>query len=165
MRVPGRYLALITLGLGFLTTVNSAQFWSELAPLKSTREDVGRLLGRPSQAFDAYESYDRKEGRYYIWYSRGNCVKDDGGRDWKVAPGILTTAVYYPSKLELLDNKFISDFKLAKNKSPISRNRDLYISGDGRISVEVVTGRNAERFIYSVSLEPGNDSLCLACPR
>jgi len=61
--------------LMFLVATVRAKEWRGFIPLKSTRADVERLLGKPNQL----GRYETQNERVTIWYSEGPCEGKYGG--------------------------------------------------------------------------------------
>ena len=80
-----RQLTLSFLLLLFFISVGSAKAWRGIVPLKSTRADVLRILGKPSRLDYIY---DLDEGTVRIMYARQRCAQGipSGWGNWNVAP-------------------------------------------------------------------------------
>ena len=51
--------------------------WHQIQPLRSTRVDVERLLGKSSEGYSA--NYELEEGHLFIEYSSGPCTPERKG--------------------------------------------------------------------------------------
>ena len=67
-----RFIILTALFLVLQTNLQAKE-WRGITPLKSTRADVERLLGKPNERY----RYEFEEERAYINYVQRNCEKDD----------------------------------------------------------------------------------------
>jgi hypothetical protein len=74
--------------------VVGAKEWRGIVPLKSTREDVVRLLGSPTQQTEASYYYRLAEELAVIWFQPQPC--DQCGLGWKVPVGTVTTIGVIP---------------------------------------------------------------------
>ena len=72
MNLIPKILGTISIGILFCS-VAQAKAWRGITPLKSTRADVERLLGKPG----AHGRYQFKTERAYIDYAEGSCDKKD----------------------------------------------------------------------------------------
>src|SRR3989442_384516 len=78
------------------TSFSQSKGWRGIVPLHSTCEDTKRLLGITKCETN---SYDLKDARVFIWFSKKPCV--DG---WNVPPGTVTSIEVFPkNKLYLTD--------------------------------------------------------------
>jgi hypothetical protein len=71
-----------------------AQEWRKIAPIKSTRADVERLLG-PNDKSSYGVTYDLKDGILSIEYSSGPCTKERKG-GWNVPEGVVVSLSFSP---------------------------------------------------------------------
>jgi hypothetical protein len=93
----------------------SAKEWRGIVPLKSTRADVERLLGKPNRL----GRYDIQKQRVIIWYSEGPCE----GRDAQLAKANCECLVAKDTVLRIsvtLDSP-VKVSKLAINKKKYQR--------------------------------------------
>ena len=63
-----------TLVLLVLCQSNKAKEWRGIVPLKSTRADVERLIGKPNQSGDNWADYQLKQERVSFRYDGGPCT-------------------------------------------------------------------------------------------
>lgn len=137
--------------------------WSCLIPLKSTRLEVEKILGKPHDVFDTYGRYDTPYGRYSVWYASGRCQKKVEGRDWNVEAGIMTSLLVYPNKVNLLNDYLhnISDYE--KRDAPGGYSSFLYLNKDESIIYQTKVRPEGSEFVSAISLEPGNSKDKLLC--
>lgn len=77
-------------------STSTAQGWRGIIPLRSTRQDVERLLGTPTDYY-----YYLKNETVYIGFSSGSC-KGAGPDSYKVPAGTVTRIMVIPkSELSL----------------------------------------------------------------
>jgi hypothetical protein len=72
----------------------SAQGWRGIVPLRSTRADVERLLGRPDG--DCKCSFETEGERIRVDYAKGPCRGDPSG--WNVPADTVLRLTIYPKK-------------------------------------------------------------------
>lgn len=96
---------------GFLSALIEAKEWRGIIPLKSTRSDVTRILGKSPDGNHFRANYDLDEGHIYIVFATDNndyydCVK-------KLPVGTVLLIQFRPKRgLSLSDLKFdVSKFK------------------------------------------------------
>ena len=123
----------------FAVETSHAKSWRGIVPLKSTRADVERLLGKPNQL----GRYQFEKERAYIHYKNGPCsVGDDSCECF--APNDTVVEIY----VELEDwFKFstlnIDKSKFTKSVYPEDRNLAVYSNDDAGI-IYVVSQRHGD---------------------
>lgn len=155
----------LLLVLAVLTnSINSqTNSWNGITPLKSTREEVEKLLGKPmphSKAKDA-ASYKTKSERVFVLYSTGYCnIKPSNG--WNIPKGKVIRITVEPD----VKPKF-AEFKFDESKYRKSQDSDYvdvtsYINEADGIGFEVNTGRGViDHFRYFPELKDDH----LICPK
>ena len=110
-----------------LATNASAKAWRSITPLKSTRADVERLLGKPNDL----GRYEIENDRAYIFYSEGQCSQDyqnlaQGKCECLVAKDtVLRITVTLENAIEIpIDKRRFTKTALRSN-TPISAYSDL----------------------------------------
>lgn len=71
--------------------------WNGIVPLKSTKEDVEKILGKPTldSIAQAAAEYRTKDGKVFVLYSTGPCkVKPSNG--WKIPKQTVISISFYP---------------------------------------------------------------------
>jgi hypothetical protein len=83
--------------------------WRGIIPLRSTRRDVARILGKPlyKTAFGAV--YQKGNQRVLVTFSKGRCQENSAG--WNVPDGLVVLITVYPP-----ENVTLDDLKLDLNK-------------------------------------------------
>src|SRR5262245_61308139 len=92
MRKIIRAVWILSVVLSVVTTCY-AQGWHGIVPLKSTRQHVEQLLGRPPEANGI--TYDLETEIVSIFYSGARCVKG-WPHGWNVAPDTVVKIAAYP---------------------------------------------------------------------
>ncbi len=147
----------------------AAKEWRGIVPLKSTRTDVERLLGRPKDPVDA---------RYYlpdeivtIEYSRYACdqVPTAGGWPtqpvrWNVKPDVVTLIDVKPRRPVPLSSLSIdlSSFKRISGVHPVSIS--YYQDHAAGFTIEVFEEEGIE-MVRGYIYEPGAGNESLLCPK
>lgn len=132
-----------------------AQGWHGIVPLRSTREDVRRLLGSPAELGQrSYDLYDLANEVAYISYSSGPC----NGR-WNVPRGTVISVSVAP-KTELL----VADLRL--DEGGYKRRTDPHVSGITYYTDEEagVTVEAAGDKVMKVYYDPAARDNHLRCP-
>lgn len=86
------------------------QEWRKIEPLRSTRADVERMLGKPEKDWPTNSIYKFKNGNALIWYSSKPCEGPSGG--WRVPPGTVIQISFSYSDSQ----PRFSDLKLDRSK-------------------------------------------------
>lgn len=89
------------------TTLDN-QEWAKFEPLKTTRAEVERLLGKADGAYGVL--YQLKDGSLFIEYSSGPCRPDRSG-GWDVPENLIVSMSFTPRQ-----HKKISQLKLDLKK-------------------------------------------------
>ena len=93
--------------------------WNGISPLKSTRADVEKILGKPmphSVARDA-ASYKTKDGTAFVLYSTGPCsIRPSNG--WDIPELTVISVSVYPDVLPKLDDLEVDKSKFEKRADP-----------------------------------------------
>jgi hypothetical protein len=152
--------------LAFLATIVTlhpqANCWRGIAPLRSTRADVEKLLDRPvpeSKALDA-ATYKTASERVFILYSTGLCDAKPGN-GWNVPPGTVISISVYPNTKP----KF-ADLKLDESKHDKARDPEVlfltyYTNEEEGTSIEVNTD---EGVVNAFRYSPMSEDNHLRCP-
>lgn len=97
MRRRGTYTVALLALLLSPAAVARAESWRGITPLKSTRADVERLFGRPSEE---YRRYEFPEETASVRYAAGNQC-DDPNDCWCVAPKDVVTNIEVSVSVEM----------------------------------------------------------------
>ena len=96
--------------VAIIETVQSQQAakgWRGLVPLRATRRDVERVLGKPAQGIGYFETSD---ARIWVEYSVGPCEKG-WPYGWNVKPNTVESFIVKPK-----DSVFLTELKLDYKK-------------------------------------------------
>jgi hypothetical protein len=80
-----------------LASQSEAKEWRGIVPLRSTRQDVERILGSPTRQTPADANYDAGDVRVFVTFSEGDCNKWPYG--WDVPAGTVQEIHVYPTKV------------------------------------------------------------------
>jgi hypothetical protein len=150
-----RFVTCFCLTVG-IATVCHGQGWRGIVPLHSTRQDVERLIGRPTESNGI--TYNLKTERVSIFYSGGACVKGwPYGRN--VANDVVIKVVSYPQTRLTLDQLGI-DIKAYIQTRNIQLGGADYTNKDAGISIGVKENGEVEVVQYEPSAKDKN----LLCP-
>src|SRR5688500_18951683 len=107
MRLLSKTLLLSAL-LFLFPILTEAKEWRGIVPMKSTREDVKRILGRSRDANHIRANYDLEEGHVYIVFSNDDAYYDCV----KKLPKDIVLLIQFSPKVDLT----LSDLKLDLSK-------------------------------------------------
>jgi hypothetical protein len=126
--------------LFILPGISEAKEWRGIVPMKSTREDVTRILGKSKDANHIRANYDMEEGHIYIVFSSDDayydCVK-------KLPKDIVLLIQFTPkSDLSLSDLKLdFSKFRKFDPSFPKNVGYEAYVD---EVEVLIVTTYNGK---------------------
>ena len=126
-------LGAIFIGILFCS-VAQAKAWRGITPLKSTRADVERLLGKPG----VHGRYQFKNERAYIYYAEGSCDKKDQRCECLISED---TVLNISVELE-------TEMRFSKLRIDKSKYKKTYASNDPDLAVYA---NDEEGIIYDVS--------------
>lgn len=144
----------------FMLTVPStcpAKEWRDIAPLRSTRADVERLLGASNEPLPIYFLPDEV---VYFQYSQHPCDGRYPDEKWKVPPGtVLSIRVTLKKQVPFADSRLdLSKFKKVQGDHDVI-GHFYYINEEEGFSIEVGQ-ENIIGYIY----EPAARDSHLRCP-
>lgn len=124
--------------------------WNGIVPLKSTRADVEKILGKPTpDSVARYAAdYKTKDGKVFVLYSTGPC-KVEPSNGWNIpALTVISIHVYQDVGPNIADLK-LDARKFAKGPDPEILNRMYYTNETDGISITVdTTDGEITRFSY-----------------
>lgn len=139
-----------------IATVCYAQGWRGIVPLHSTREDVERLIGRPTESNGI--TYDLKTERVSIFYSDSACVKG-WPYGWNVKRGVVVDILVYLQTRVTLAQLGIDLKNYTKTTNVQMGGADYTNKNDG-ISIGVKDNEEVEVIQY----RPSAKDKSLLCP-
>jgi hypothetical protein len=105
----------ISILISFLQFTVKAEGWNDILPLKSTRGDVIKKLGKCKTNDSSNCRYDSVDGRIFIMYASGNCNQGDR---WKVREGVVLSISFYPVKQPKVTSLQIDLKDFAREEDP-----------------------------------------------
>jgi hypothetical protein len=150
----------------FLVTesfIQAQNDWNGLTPLKSTKADAEKLLGKQTNvSVEGFGSYENGQERVYIWYASGRCENSDGAQ-WNVPKDSITRITIDPSKKLLISSLKLDLTKFEKVIVPPITNKAFYISEDKSQEIEVFIDENGNEQIDLITFLPGRSKADLRC--
>lgn len=91
------YIVILVLFLAGTVFCQTSNVWNGIEPLKSTREDVEKILGKPEPTSTARHAagYKTFEGSVFVLYSTGLCDVDPR-HGWNVPELTVIRISFYP---------------------------------------------------------------------
>jgi hypothetical protein len=139
--------------------VSSMQGWKGIAPLHSSRADVERALGAPSDSCKDLCRYETKSEVVFVRYSGEPCTNNDDNR-WRVpANTVISVTVNLENRLKFSSLK-LNRKKFSKTNDPELHRYSSYTSAD--LGVEYSVDSNGR--VYSIDWFPtAKDEKALLC--
>src|SRR5688500_5683266 len=125
--------------LSFATSVHcQANVWRSITPLKSTRVDVEKILGKPDPTSqgDFAATYTTRWGRVFVLYSTGACsIKPSNG--WNIPEmTVISVSVYPEPEPDFNESQFtLKDF--VKHPDPEILSSVVYTNAKQGVSIAV----------------------------
>ena len=139
------WLVLVTAG------TSSAKGWRGLVPLQSTRQDVERLLGMPTDSY-----YDLRNETVYIYFSSGRC--QDGPDSYKVPANLVVQILVIPKSERPLNALGIDISKHKKKADEDIKQHVFYYDEEAGEAIEVFDGK-----VQSLAYAPTASAASLRC--
>ena len=146
-----------------LSQQSYGQDWQGLLPIKSTKQDVEDLFGKPENKINGFGEYKTENETISVWYSIGNC-KTEKGLNWNVSKDVVTTISVRMEKKFLLKSIEWDINQYSKRTHPIDESRFFYTSPDESVSIQTFVNENSkkEEILY-IEFRPGNQYTHLLC--
>lgn len=132
--------------------------WRGIVPLKSTRPDVERVLGKPMYGSEGRYAagYRTKDGKTNILYSTGPCDKKPSN-GWNVAESTVIRISVYPVREPKLNELRLNLENFTKDNDPEIRNVAYYTNKADGIGFTVDTDDGSVKsFEYFPRAASGN---------
>ena len=139
-----------------LASASYGQAWKGIVPLRSTRADVERAIGKPTESNGL--TYDLKTERVTVLYAGVRC-ETGWPYGWNVDPDVVIAILVYPKvKLTLAELGIdVTDYKKTQN---IRLGGADYTNKDTGISI----GLNSQGDVEVIQVEPTSNDNTLLCP-
>lgn len=139
-----------------LASISRGQGWRGISPLHSTREDVVRLLGPPTEPNGI--THNLKTERVTVYYSDLGCASG-WPYGWNVPAGVVIKILVYPQTKITLPELNIDLKKLTESANVRLGGADYTNEEDG-ISIGIKT----DGYVEVVQYEPAAKDRHLLCP-
>ena len=139
-------------------TPTLAQGWHGIAPLKSTREDVERILGLPKQRTINASIYDFRGEEVFVVYSSGPCAVNPDG--WNVPPDTVVNFTITPEPQLKVTERRLNDQGYKLKQDGDVGDIAYYINEDAGIRYEVNT---REGVVKGITYLPTSKQATLRC--
>ncbi|HEX8920411.1 MAG TPA: hypothetical protein VF766_02965 [Pyrinomonadaceae bacterium] len=136
-----------------LTQISEAADWRGIAPLRSTRADVERLLGPPEQG--SSNVYQTASERISVSYSERAC---DYG--WQVPAGTVISLSVYPKTPPPFAGLKLDERNFVKRTDPHIESLQYYVNQDAGINYTVDAGRGVVTGIEYYPSAKDNNRQC-----
>ena len=135
----------------FMVAQAVAQGWRGITPLRSSREDVRRLFGHPTDpGKKASAVYDLKEEIILVFFTSGPPCSPDN--EWRVPEGTVVEITVTPKVTQSLSELHFDESKLKKITDPRNPDAVKYVDAEAGRSINVKHG-NVEFITYSPSVK------------
>ena len=151
--------------LGIVSSIAMAQqkAWQDIVPLRSTRKDVERLLGSAQQSKGVAATFQLKDGRVRVFYSKGYC-KRPNTNDWNVPPDTVVSLSFEPSnELKIAELK-LDMTKYEREIDPHLERAVHYYNREAGIRISTRLEKEGEE-VHSIRREPAEKDLHLRCQK
>lgn len=132
-------MSIIQIALWAVLITSSSQTtngWKGIVALQSTRMDVERLLGPPTNACTEVCRYDTKTERVFVQYSDEACKKGDAN-PMNIPPGTVVSVTVYPDAETRLRDLKLDRKKFKKINDPELQGYSTYTSRELGVAYEV----------------------------
>lgn len=136
-----------------------AQGWHGLAPLKSSRADVERILGQPKQSTANTSIYDFRGEEVFVVYSSGPCNTNPEG--WDVPPDTLVNLTITPDRPLKVTELNLSDRDYKLKQDGDVNDVAYYVNEDAGIVYQVDTRGGV---VKGITYSPTSKQTALRCP-
>lgn len=135
-----------------------AKEWRRVVPLRTTRAEVERRLGKPRGGY-----HELKTERAFVVYSGGRGC--DGGEGWNVPRNTVVQIIVTPKKRLRLSALRLDMKKFAKSADPEVPTHALYTDKEAGLTYEVFEGGGADDgLVLHTQYDPSAKDERLRCP-
>jgi hypothetical protein len=136
--------------------------WRGLVPLRSTRDDVERVLGAPKSSSHPHYFYDAEKEKVTVRYSADTCNRGSGA-DWDVPVNTVVTITVTPKAKLLIKDLHLDLRNYARSEIAHPRGLVLYVSQEDGIGIESKLEDGCE-IVMSVTYQPTTKDKGMRCP-
>lgn len=139
--------------------VGQGDRWRQLVPLRSTREEAEKMIGKPMKHFQTYGIYKEVPGVVIsAWYSDGRCQTDPKAIGFDVPAGVLTR-LYVTFREEQEVSEFERNLKkFTKVKVDEKADYAHYYSQDESVVYKVSLEKGGRETVLSMSIQPAKEN-------
>lgn len=135
--------------------------WKGLIPLKSTRSEVEKILGKPRRSVPGPDIYENESERVDVGYARDRCEPWNG--DWNVPANTVIRIEVRPIKTLLLEDLSFDKSKYVARKWSHPSDWITYSNVQEGISLETTDlGKNTE-IVRVIRYSPKSSDQTLKC--
>jgi hypothetical protein len=135
--------------------------WKNLKPLQTTREEVERVLDKPTSSAGSRQIYENDTERIDVVYSIGRCEAVAGR--WNVLPNVVIVVDVYPKKSLLLEDLIFNKRRFVRLPWSHPANWVNYRNKKDGIEIDTINhGMNAEE-VRRFSFGPKSKDEHLRC--
>jgi hypothetical protein len=143
------------------TAKASPNEWKGLVPLRSTRADVERLLGKPAMSPGSFNIYKTEGERVDVRYSVGPCEASPVER-WNVAKDIVISMEVIPQKTISIESLHLDTKRYLRIQESHPENWVQYWNrDDGVILHSILQGKRES--LYFIEYRPSSKDKSLRC--
>ena len=148
--------------LTMATEAGTPNEWHGLVPLTSTRTDVEKVLGSPTDA--RLNLYETKDEKVTIFYSRGKCSENKISV-WNIPSDTVIRIIVSP-KEEYEVSNLVEKLNISFKKAPDPEIRGIftYVNEDSSIQFQTKVSKGIEDVLFVVYGPRQTDS-ALRCSR
>lgn len=152
---------LLVVATNWLSAQSPQNHWMGLTPLKSTRLDVEKTLGKPVNA--KLHLYETGNEKIRVWYSQGTCKKDKT-HIWNVPVDTVLQVLVSPKQILSAENlKSRIALPLTKETDPSGRDTYLYYTEDWSIKFQTKSLSNGTEDVIFITYAPSKSDFDLRC--
>jgi hypothetical protein len=149
----------IILSVILLCSAPSTKGWKNITPLHSSRADVERLLGPPSDPCNSLCEYETKSDVVIVGYSGEPCTNNDGNR-WRVPRDTVISVTVNLEERAKLSRLKLNPKKFIRTMDPELHGYSTYSNDEMGVAYSVNDGGR----VYSIHWFPTpKDEEALQC--
>lgn len=133
--------------------------WRGIEPLRSTKSDVERVLGKARRVANHWATYETDTEAISILYSNGLPCGAGANSEWRASEGLVISITVAPKTIVAFSSLSLDESKYKKRFDPHRLNHIEYSNEEEGESISVTNGE-VSSFTYS----PSNAKIQLKCP-
>jgi hypothetical protein len=144
----------------FVGNYQNSAVWNGIVLFHSTRGDVDRKLGPPTESCNEVCDYDTKTEGIFVRYSGERCPRGDAGA-LNVSPNTVISIKVYPLVKQKLKDLKLDMTKFTKTRDPELHGYSTYTNAEAGITYEV---SDKNRVLSVEWFGSAKDLKALRCP-